>query len=123
MAVPGKTFGDFFDVVYQTKTFEPSAWMDEWKDMVDQNRWEEVRATPLTDDWVACFAEDMATFFRKRMAGICTEELYDSVSKDGRVFLAEITAKAKHFGVDVSAQTGVPVTPTAAVARTSESSI
>lgn len=117
MADTTKTFGEFFDAVAKTKIIEGEMWLEEWKDMITEDEWTDVRQLPLCDEGVIGFAQDMVTLFRERMAGICTDALYTSTSQRGHAFLAEVKAVALRFGVDVAADIDVPITPSEAVKK------
>lgn len=118
MAVANKTFGDFFDEVAKTEFSEAKyMWLPRWVNSVDAAKWVEVRAGKLTDNLIVCFAEDMVTAIQQRMASIDTDGLYASTFKTGKAFLQEVKTKAQQFGVDVSAQVDVPITPSDAIAR------
>ncbi|MEX1997515.1 MAG: hypothetical protein WEA04_02445 [Candidatus Andersenbacteria bacterium] len=114
-----KTFGDFFDAVRETEIVEGQIWMDEYRDLLDEARWQKTRQMQLTDELVTCFAQNMVVMFGQRMLSICTHELYVSTGKRGHAFLTEVRNAAQRFGVDVSQVIDVPITPTEAVARAS----
>lgn len=114
-----KTFGDFFNAVQQDGT-QGQIWMDDWIVLVDDARWQEVQRTPLSDEWVMCFAEDMLTMFRERMQSICTDALYSRVNREGREFMQHIIKVAAEFGVAVQVVCGGPATPTEALMQAAD---
>ncbi len=111
------TFGEFYDVIVVANAgaVESEMYMEEWESLVDQQRWDEVLAMELTEGLIKCFAEDMHTYIRERMVGICTDELYESVFVAGREFLKIITQVSKEFGVDVAQVCGLPLTISEAI--------
>lgn len=117
MADTAKTFGEFFDIVAQTKIFAGKMWLEEWQEMVTASEWADIRQLPLSDDLVVRFAKDMVAAFRERMAGICTDALYQSISREGHAFLIEVKAVALCFQVDVAADVDVPITPSEAIKK------
>lgn len=61
----------------------------------------------------------VADLFRQRIAGICTDELYEMVIKEDRAFLEEIAQKAVEQGVtgiDMDWVRGIPLTFSEAMA-------
>ncbi|MEK7164651.1 MAG: hypothetical protein AAB779_01765, partial [Patescibacteria group bacterium] len=70
------TYGAFIDAVNETTIVEARGFMDEWMAMATDEQWAEFRLMELTRELVLPLAEDMATFFQERIAGICTEALY-----------------------------------------------
>lgn len=113
----GKTFGDFFDVVYQTRIIEGQIWMDDWRNLVSEACWQAFRQMPCNREFIEDFAVDMVTAFQARMTSICTNELYSSTSQAGHAFLQEVKVAAAQFDVDVERMIRTPITPTEAVAH------
>lgn len=115
MAVSGKTFGDFYDAVYRLETQDDPLWMisgmmNNWKNQISEDQWGEVRATPITDELVVNFAEDMVAFFSQRMDDICSAMASVRALKKGKGFLQGIVVIAQQFGVDLSERIYVPDT-------------
>ena len=111
------TFGDFYDEVEKIPNVEAAVHMEMWVALVDDAKWQEVRASALTEEWVRCFAEDMMNYWRERMQGICTDALYESAGRRGREFMDHIKAVAKGFGYDIAATCDAPATLSEALTR------
>lgn len=109
-----KTFGEFFDTIYEPHT-TGAIWMDEWTALVSPEAWTAIKASEIKESLVTNFAEDMVYLFQSRMAGICTEGLYETIHKDGHEFLTRVSTVATFFGFDVSAICGAPATLSEAV--------
>lgn len=109
-----RTFGDFYDEVMPEEgdldKMEGRVFMEQWKALVDEARWQEVRRMPLIYGLVHNFTEDMLTSFQDRLAGICTDELYATVTRASHAFAAHIAEVAARFGHDVTKVCSGPVT-------------
>jgi hypothetical protein len=119
--VSDHTFGEFYDAVLPADDdldkMEGRVLMQVWTGLVDEAKWQEVRAMPLVYGLVHNFAEDMLTSFQERLAGICTDALYATVTKASRAFMSHIAEIAARFGHDVTGVCGGPVTFTEALSR------
>ena len=119
-----ETFGQFFDAVRgKVKAgFNPEAegFLDEWVALVSAERWEEVRATELSEGWLQSFAEDMATYFAQRIQGICGDELWQHTIERGHEFLRAIAETGRQFGLNVEdSDVDVGLSPSDTIIRAS----
>ena len=114
MADKQVTYGQFIDLVEKTEIGEARIMIEEWKALAtEEEEWKGYRPLPLTSDLVIGFAEDMANLFRQRLSGICTDTLYERITKDAHAFLVEISEKAKQLGIQVDIkQVNLPITIT-----------
>lgn len=100
-----KTFGEFFAVVVkwaeENKNHEAQGFLNQWKGMASEEYWKEVEAMPFDRDLYLNFSEDMATFYRERIAGICTKGLYSLFMESGHSFLQAIYTIGKESGMDI----------------------
>lgn len=95
------TYGDFIDSVEKTKITGATVFIEQWKGLATEEQWKEYRPMPLTLELILSFAEDAAAHFRRRIAGIETEELYEAVIKDVRAFFREVHEKSQELGIQV----------------------
>lgn len=95
------TCGDFIDYVEKTENTAAAVFIELWKKIATEEQWKEYRPMPLTLGLILSFAEDATTYFRRRIAGIETEELYGSVIEEAHAFFQEIHEKSKEFGIEV----------------------
>jgi len=96
-----KTYGEFIDAVGETECMYAQFFLEEWKALATEEKWNNIKSMPLTKELVLAFAEDMANYFRRTISHTCVEELYTERTKRGHVFLREIHAKAVALGIDV----------------------
>ena len=93
MSESQKTFGDFFSKVEEAlkdDVIDANFFVEQWVKMVSEERWEEVKATPLTLELVIAFAEDMASMYWERISSIETDALYSMTIDEGHAFLKRI---------------------------------
>lgn len=95
------TYGDFIDSVEKTEITVAAVFIAQWKKLASEEQWKEYRPMPLTLGLILSFAEDAAAYFRRRIAGIETEELYETVIKDAHVFFQEVHEKSQELGIEV----------------------
>jgi len=106
------TYGEFIDLIEQTECVEGKIFIEKWKALATEEDWARFRPMSLTPELVTSFAEDMISYFRERIAGICTDELYTQVKREAHAFLQEVHEKAAQFGVQVELnRIDVPLTP------------
>jgi hypothetical protein len=96
-----KTYGDFIDSVEETEIAEAAIFIEQWKKTATEEQWKEYRQMPLTLELILSFAEDAATHFRRRIAGIEIKELYKTVIEDAHAFLREVYEEAKQLGIQI----------------------
>ena len=126
------TFGDFYDAVLKRTEegehpmFDSKAHIEDWVNGsgpytathgMEPDQWEEVRAMELTEGLVVRFAEDMLTAMQKRIAHICTEEMYEIAGEEARTFRKMISDVAVEFGFHIESTCSQPLTPTEALQR------
>ena len=112
------TYGDFIDLVEKTEITEAAVFIEQWKKLATDEQWKKYRTISLGPELITGFAWDVVTHFRRRIAGIDTEELYSLVIKDGHDFLREVCEKATKLGVQVNLdQIDAPLTPSEAKAQ------
>lgn len=84
------TYGDFIDAVTKIDIIEAEIMIAGWVHLADEEEWQRYRPMTLELDHVICFAEDMQTYLRERLNGICGEELYADTIERGHEFLQAI---------------------------------
>ena len=114
------TYGEFIDLMEklaeETGNVDAQISIEEWKALATEEQWKEFRPLPLGPGLVISFAEDMAFYFRERIAGICTDELYVHIKKESHAFLRQVYEKAAKFGVQLELnQIDAPLTPSEAM--------
>lgn len=95
------TYGDFIDSVEKTENTTAAVFIELWKETATEEQWKGYRPMPLTSELILSFAEDVAMHFRRRIAGIETEELYEMVIEDAHAFFREVCEKAKQLGIQI----------------------
>ena len=112
------TYGDFIDLIEKTKITKAAVFIERWKKLATEEQWKEYRPLPLTPELIMGFAEDTATHFQRRIAGIDTEELYTLVIKDAHAFFREVHEKAQKLGMQIELnQIDTSLTPSEVIAR------
>ena len=96
-----KTYGEFIAAVEETQCIYAQTFLEEWKALATEEKWQKIRPMPLTKELVLAFAEDMANYFRETISSTCGEELYAEEKESGHAFLREICTKAVALGIDV----------------------
>ena len=71
-----KTYGEFIAAVEETQCIYAQTFLEEWKALATEEKWQKIRPMPLTKELVLAFAEDMANYFRETISSTCGEELY-----------------------------------------------
>jgi len=117
------TFGDFFDALRAFSDdqdwSEACVLMDELARMDGPDVWKEVKAAAFDQKLATFLASEMLWMFRRRIEGICTDELYTLVLREAHIFLDELGRRAALAGFDVSPITTRGITLTDILVRAS----
>lgn len=106
-----KTIGEFFYHIYDTKILEAKILMDEWRESVPADEWNECECLPLNREHILNVREQISALFAGRLMGICTEPLYDRIRKAHVAFIMELDEKARLQGFLITEKRAC-VTPT-----------
>ena len=110
------TYEQFFDLVKKTEIGEARIIIEDWEAPADEEERARFHSLALTPELVITFAENVANYFEQRLSGICTDALYERITKDAHAFLVEVFEKAKQLGVQVDIEkVNLPVTITEAL--------
>lgn len=116
-----KTFSDFFskvEEVLKDDIIDANFFVERWVKMVSKERWEEVKAMPLTLELVVTFAEDMVSMYWERISSIETDALYSMAINEGHSFLRNIHKIATELGLETDIrQIDSPLTPSDSLLR------
>ena len=96
------TIGEFFQLIYNTKVMEAQMPMDEWRENVPAEQWKEGEDLPITREGILHIRNTISSLFAERLAGICTDALYDRVQRAHTAFIMEFDAKAEQHGFRIT---------------------
>ncbi|MDP1815181.1 MAG: hypothetical protein Q8K92_12095 [Leadbetterella sp.] len=102
--MPLKTLGDFVELLRQSQNLFVESWLSRLQYEVGEKEWQESMAFDLNASTIIALADAVATLLFNRLAGICTEELYERTLREGHDLLKEIHQRATEQGIDVSLQ-------------------
>lgn len=96
-------YGEFIDAMREVANVNPGALciFEDWFKMTTEEKWQEYRKLPLSQEGIESFVEDMATLFRDRISGTCVEKLWERRILNGHAFLRAIHAKCLELGIDM----------------------
>ena len=92
------TVGEFFSLIYATENTNAKALIDDWKEQVSLEAWRSGEKLPLSMETILNLRDQISALFRDRLAGICTDALYDRVQKAHTSFIFEFDEKARQQG-------------------------
>lgn len=116
MADEQVTYGQFIDLVEKTEIGEAKIIIEDREAPADEEERARFHSLALTPELVITFAENMANYFEQRLSGVCTDALYERITKDAHAFLVEVFEKAKQLGVQIDIKlVDLPVTITEAL--------
>lgn len=116
MAEKQSTFGKFIDLLTkfadETGDFDTQFIIEELIARAPEEQKKQWHSVSLTAELVLDTAEVVASFFRGRLEGICTENYYSQTLDAGHTLLCEIHQKATELGVSVDLNAiNLPLTP------------
>ncbi len=98
------TMGEFFDELSKTKNGQGKIWLEDLVEECNPEQLAEFRATPFNHEEVLFLRDAICSMMYERLRGICTDELYERVGKNGHQFLEEMGVLSAKHGVDFGAR-------------------
>ncbi len=110
------TYEQFLDLVKKTEIGEARIIIEDREAPADEEERARFHSLALTPELVITFAENVTNYFEQRLSGICTDALYERMTRDAHAFLVEVCEKAKQLGIQVDIKkVNLPVTITEAL--------
>lgn len=92
------TIGEFFNQIYQTDNTHAQLLIDDWREHLSPEAWKQGEDLPITREGILHIRNTISSLFARRLAGICTEALYDRVQRAHVSFIMEFDEKARLHG-------------------------
>ena len=98
-----RCMGEFFDLLLKTEDGQGRIFLEDWdNELIPKDR-RKFRGKPFNHKWVEILCAYVSSMMSDRLRGICTDGLYNLISRQGHAFLEEIGRVAAEHGVDFGA--------------------
>jgi len=92
-----KTIGELIDALLESET--PCTWLSMVCSNTDADVMVQFRGLPIVPENIQIFSQTIAAQIRAYLAGVCTEEHFESIHREGREFFETVWQMVKDMGI------------------------